>query len=368
MASGASADTGAAFCRRATVARCPICESPRQEPLAEGEDWLFGLPGRFTVVRCGGCGLGYLADPPVPEDLHLYYPEGAYYAYKKPAAYALFHRSDPVAAIWYAAKKGLLAREHGYRHLGGSRLLATLLVLPFLNGLRGKASFELRVLLHPWVAEGALLEVGCGAGMYLDLMRALGWKRVVGVDFSETAIRSAREELKLEAYCGELSGVGLEANSFDAVSLSHTLEHIPNPLAFLAELRRLMKPGGRLAIVVPNLESTCARVYEKYWMALDPPRHVVDFTSGSLRLALERAGFGVESISTSPASARDIALVSNSRRKGDARAIHTDPQHRFGPVRRLSAWSIGAWERLACGLGKPAGEEILAVARKPASA
>jgi 2-polyprenyl-3-methyl-5-hydroxy-6-metoxy-1,4-benzoquinol methylase len=88
-------------------------------------------------------------------------------------------------------------------------------------------------LLHPYVEGGSLLEVGCGSGRYLDLMRALGWKRVVGVDFSAKAVEQAKDTLGLEVYCGELRDVVLEPESFDAVSLSHTLEHVPDPIDFL---------------------------------------------------------------------------------------------------------------------------------------
>src|SRR6185503_15625723 len=176
---------------------------------------------------------------------------------------------------------------------------------------------------------GSLLEVGCASGMYLDLMRALGWKRVVGIDISQRAIEQARNDLKLEAYCGELKDVCLDEESFDAVSLSHTLEHVSDPVGFLRETYRVMKPGARLAIVVPNVESLSARVFGRDWFHLDAPRHMVNFTRHSLRVTLERAGFRVESLKTNPRMSYQTALFSYSRRAGDDHSIYTDGTHRY---------------------------------------
>jgi hypothetical protein len=126
-----------------------------------------------------------------------------------------------------------------------------------------------------------------------------------------------------------------------------------------------MKRGGRLAIVVPNLESTCARRYGRCWVGLDPPRHVVDFTCASLRKALERAGFAVESVATSPVGAANVALFSGSRASGDPRETYTDWKHPFPWHRRTRAAVVGLVEQLACAVGRPAGEEVVAVARRP---
>jgi SAM-dependent methyltransferase len=365
MSASAQRRDEAAFCRREAVPQCPLCASPRRRAIVEDGDRLYGLPGRFPIVRCEDCGLGYLAERPVPEDLHLYYPDDAYYAYRKPAPYSLFERKDLAAAAWYFTKKSVLAHQYRYRHLGGSRALAALMRLPVLGGLHRKATFELGVLLHPYVDDGALLEVGCGAGMYLDLMRALGWRTVVGVDFSRKAVEQARSVLALDVRCGDPAQVGLEAGRFDAVSLSHTLEHVPDPVAFVTEIRRVMKPGARLAVVVPNSESLGARVFGGFWLGFEPPRHLVDFTRGSLRLTLERGGLAVESITTSPRGGSQVALFSDSRRSGIPHSVYTGATHRFPLRRRLRAMRLGLQEWLECALGRPAGEEIVAVARRP---
>ncbi len=352
-----------AFCRTESVETCPACGERDRRAAGDGVDRLFGLPGRFPLVRCRTCEAAYLAERPVAADLHRYYPDD-YYAYGRPAAYALFSRADPIARAWYAAKRSVLAYGHGYRHLGGNRALALLLATPGLGAARRAATFGLDVLLHPFVEDGALLEVGCGSGMYLGLMQALGWHRVVGVDFDAAAIARARAVFGIEAYAGDLAAAALPDGAFDAVSLSHTLEHVPDPVALLAEIRRVMKPSGQLAIVVPNLASTTARSFGPFWNALDVPRHVVDFTPRGLRTALRRAGFTATEIATTPRAAYQGALVSEGMRAGDPPSTFLDPRYRFPLARRALALLHSARERIECALGAAAGEELTAVARK----
>ena len=348
------------------VEACPVCASRDRRELFATRDQLHGLPGAFDLAECSACRLVYLRTRPDAGSIGLYYPSGSYYAYKPPASYSLFWRTDPLAAIWYAMKKGILARRYHYGHLGGSRWLARLAALPLLGPVRKRATFELEVLLHPYVAGGSLLEVGCGSGMYLDLMRALGWSRVVGVDINARAIQQVQDDLGIEAYCGNLEDARLEAGSFDAVSLSHTLEHVPEPVGFLREVSRLMKPGGRLAVIVPNMEGRGAKQFGAHWYHLDSPRHMVNFHRRSLSVALARAGFQLKSLQTSSRISYQTALFSYSRTAGDDHSVYTNAAHRFPAGRRARARLLAWRERVECAFGLPAGEELMAVAVKPA--
>ena len=347
------------------VENCPACASLSYQDLFVAHDKLCALPGEFKVARCNECGLVYLKERPDASSINFYYPDDSYYAYKPPASYSLFQRRDSLAAKWYAIKKSILAYDFNYKHLGGKRIISVLARFPLLGLIRKHATFELDALLHPYVEGGSLLEVGCGSGMHLDLMRVLGWKRVAGVDISRKGIEQASSVLGLEAYCGELKDVGFDDCSFDAVSLSQMLEHAYDTAEFLGEINRVMKRGGRLAIIVPNYESLSSRAFGKDWFHLDAPRHAVNFTRRSLSIALERAGFRVESLKTNPRMSYRTALFSYSRKAGDDHSIYTDAAHRFPFKRRAGALLLSLIERAQCAIGLPAGEEIIAVARKP---
>jgi len=341
---------------------CPVCASRKAVGLFTAQDKLCGLPGEFCIVQCRDCSLIYMKERLTSQAVGAYYPAD-YYAYKPPAAYSLFERADGRAALWYAVKKSILAHQYGYRHLGGKRLISALTRLPLLRPVRQRATFALDVLLHPFVENGSLLEIGCGSGMYLDLMRALGWRRVAGVDISARALAQAKELLGLEVYCGELKEVGFDDESFDAVSLSHTLEHIAEPAALLGELHRIMKPNGRIAIVVPNIDSLAARRFGANWFHLDAPRHMVNFTGRALATALAQAGFIIEQMTTRPNGSYEVALLSYVRQASSATigaATHSQPSL----AGRTQALLLSLLERVLCGLNYPAGEELLVAARK----
>lgn len=358
--------TSAAECvQLETIKACPVCSSEDHLELYETHDWLYGLSGEFKLSRCNDCGVIYLSERPTRQSIGFYYPFDSYYSYVRPASYSLFWRRDIVSSFWYFVKKSILAHQYNYKHLGGSKSVSLLARAHFMRPLRTRATFQLDVLLHPYIRGGSLLEVGCGSGMYLDLMRGLGWSRVVGVDISARAIQQAKEVLGIEAYCGNLEDAPFEASSFDAVSLSHTLEHMPEPMAFLREVNRVMKSGGRIAVIVPNIDSRGARKFGAHWFHLDSPRHTVNFSRGSLRLALERAGFRVESLKTNPRGAYQTALLSYCRKAGDDHSIHTAAKPGYPLNRRAQALFLSLIERIECVIGLQTGEEILAVARKP---
>jgi SAM-dependent methyltransferase len=344
-----------------SVARCPACGSARRTHLFESRDWIYEVPGSFPLVGCDDCRCVYPDPRPAPESLPAAYPDD-YYAYREPARHDLFSRRDTPARLWYALRRGVLRTGYGYEHLGGSGSLArTVGRLPLL---RDRATYGLDALLHPFVPGGALLDVGCGAGDYLDLMRALGWERVVGVDASEAAVRALRHDLGIEGHLGDVRDLGLPAETFDAASMSHALEHVDDPVAVLAEIRRLLRPEGRLAIVVPNVRSMLSRLLREHWLGLETPRHLVNLSPAGLRIAIERAGLRLDSLRTSPRGSGQVARFSIARRRGDGSGVYRDDQHRFSPYRRLEASALSAAERVLTAGGRPVGELIVAVARR----
>lgn len=125
-------------------------------------------------------------------------------------------------------------------------------------------------------------------------MAAAGW-RAEGLDTSPEAVRAGRQA-GLVLREGTLPGAAVEPASFDVVTMWQALEHVPSPKATLAAVHRALRPGGRLLVVCPRLDSLEARLFGAAWFGLELPRHLTHFTRATLARHLEAAGFDVERI------------------------------------------------------------------------
>jgi len=100
-----------------------------------------------------------------------------------------------------------------------------------------------------------VLDVGCGTGSNLRLLVELGFGDVTGLDRSEDAIRWCREKQLPPVERGDLCALPFPEDHFDLVLATDVLEHIDEPDAGVAELRRVLRPGGTLIVTVPAFES-----------------------------------------------------------------------------------------------------------------
>ena len=104
-----------------------------------------------------------------------------------------------------------------------------------------------------WSSGEAVLDAGCGAGAYLPhILKRLGpHGRLVGLDFTRAALRIAKRQAPAaHVLAGDVQSLPLADASFDVVLSAHMLYHVPDIRAAAAEFRRVVRPGGVLAIVI----------------------------------------------------------------------------------------------------------------------
>jgi SAM-dependent methyltransferase len=202
--------------------------------LAEGDR----LKGR---IRCSQCGVATIS--PWPTDVEL---EQAYSGWYRPA-------SPRFAGL-------------------GNRLL---------RFTRGRLARRLRQV----APAGPILDVGAGDGALVEAMRLEG-REATGLDPFASGPHVRKGGLFDE-----------EQGTWAAVVFWHSLEHLPEPATELEGAVRLLRPGGLIAIAVPNSDSLQAKAFGNRWFALDPPRHLVHLTSRALRDRLRELGLGVERVS-----------------------------------------------------------------------
>jgi len=137
--------------------------------------------------------------------------------------------------------------------------------------------------------DGRLLDVGCGVGNLLDLARNNDWD-TYGVELSETYC-DYTNSIGLKVVNSTLTDAGFEEGFFDAISMIHVLEHIPEPLELLNEARRVLKQDGVLVVDTPDIGTITARLQKEHYISLDPDCHIWQFTPATLKELIARAGF-----------------------------------------------------------------------------
>jgi 2-polyprenyl-3-methyl-5-hydroxy-6-metoxy-1,4-benzoquinol methylase len=147
-------------------------------------------------------------------------------------------------------------------------------------------------LLAMLPAGGRLLEIGCACGFLLVAARERGFA-VQGVEISAWASGYARQSLGLDVKTGYLERLPLPAESYDVVVLADVIEHLTDPRATVRHIHRLLKPGGRLLLLTPDVGSVMARLAgPRWWGLLDD--HYFYFSRATLRRLLESEGYAIE--------------------------------------------------------------------------
>jgi 2-polyprenyl-3-methyl-5-hydroxy-6-metoxy-1,4-benzoquinol methylase len=135
-----------------------------------------------------------------------------------------------------------------------------------------------------------LLDVGCGGGTLLGLLKQQGFN-TLGVDFSAEAADVAERENGVRVVVGSLEQARFPDRSFAVVTLFHVMEHVTNPRDVLAEVWRILKPGGVMILQVPNIASWQFKAFGARWYGLDIPRHVIDYSKDSILKLVEESQF-----------------------------------------------------------------------------
>jgi len=152
----------------------------------------------------------------------------------------------------------------------------------------------LRHLHRKGLAGGALLEVGCGYGFLLDEARPYFDYRV-GIDLSGAVTRAAERADRV--YQGDLDRLPVEQR-FDCILLVSVIEHVHNPVDYLRALRERLRPGGKVVVATPNVDSIFRRLLGARWPAFQVvPEHVSFYNGPTLSALMTKAGLhGVRSL------------------------------------------------------------------------
>ncbi len=215
----------------------------------------------FTIVRCTDCNLKYVNPRLKETKLHEIYTDSYY---TNPA----FKGKD---VTFFGYEKYL--EDKKYIRLTFKKRLAV------IN----------RLVPH----KGKLLDIGCAYGIFLELAQEHGWN-VTGIEIARHPYHYVKEQLKIPVYNQPLELIKFPSDSFDAISIFDVIEHLPNPKSTMAEINRILRPGGVLAITTPNIGSFSAKILGKNWEEVKRIReHIYFFSHDTLGKMLHGLDFKV---------------------------------------------------------------------------
>ena len=268
------------------LSACPVCGSEASGVIYTGLNDCMDRSARggWTLRGCEGCGSGYINPRPTRATVGRLYAHGDYYTHTPPPLDAV--GGSRLNRIRWSLFHGYLNHRYGYLLAPSSPVGR--LVVRLIPGARGIAAQHVRALGRP-EAGARLLDIGCANGSFLLRMKGLGWS-VTGIEVDPAAAGHARDA-GLDVHQCSIEDHPLAPASFDAITFSHVLEHLHDPVGAIRACATLLRPGGTLWVGVPNLDGAGRRFMTKDWAPLDPPRHLVMFTGAGLASVLSAAGF-----------------------------------------------------------------------------
>jgi 2-polyprenyl-3-methyl-5-hydroxy-6-metoxy-1,4-benzoquinol methylase len=271
---------------------CPLCRRDDTRKCVSGADYLCGVAGTFTVVRCGHCGHAFLNPRPDSASVPDCYPDSY-------GPFALARGSEPSETCSKERTKECTeGSTESAASVAGRQPWYLSRMVRLIPGVRRLYYWliETHSIYFP-VREGPgrrALDLGCSSGSLLLQLRDQGWD-AQGVEIAASPARAAKE-LGFTVHVGTLESSNFEDGQFDVVFAMMVIEHVPDPVATLREIRRILIPGGLLVMSVPNFGCWERLVFGRFWRGLELPRHLQHFTRRSLRQLAQLTDFHVEQI------------------------------------------------------------------------
>ncbi|MFT5497682.1 MAG: SAM-dependent methyltransferase [Kiritimatiellia bacterium] len=235
---------------------CYFCGATESTPFMTAQEDLTGKPGDFYFVRCSNCSMVY-QNPRVRVEKIIDYYDDDYIAHRKQSSWGM--------------------------------------LTPLFNRAMGKLDRDKDRLVSAYVRLGPeqhVLDVGCGAGTFLERLRAQYGCKASGVDFKDLSSLPSFEQVEL--HCGLYYELDPPENAYDLITMWHFLEHDYDPMRSLETAHKQLAPNGRLVIEVPRLDSRTFTLFKNRWPGLQAPQHTVIFDRKMLEQSLAKTGWEIE--------------------------------------------------------------------------
>ena len=293
---------------------------------------MYGFRDEFQYHECDYCSTLQIIDP--PSSLDKYYPSD-YYSFSEAG--------------------GLLSATYNFgSHLGGLPLkLSSIGILSFftraiLSGFLG--SFPKELLGLP--SDSRILDVGCGSGDFLRIMRLAGFGNLVGID---PYLAKALNENGIQLM---ISDILHTEGYYDLILFNHSFEHVPNPQPVIRRVGDLLRENGLCVIQTPVVPSYAWMSHRENWVQLDAPRHFFIPSIDGIRILLGRFGLKVVNVRW---NSTEFQFWGSEQYFHDI-PLRSSESYAFGPRKSMFKRSqIHKFRRMAAKLNKEGGGDQAAI-------
>ena len=220
--------------------QCILCNAPAFTKQFTKNNW--------DLVKCDNCGLVFACPLPTPVQLEDFYNK----------------HKQPTQERIETYLRGRASRERRNRRK-----------LKYLEITQGH--------------KGRLLDIGCGLGLFVKDASERGWE-AQGIDLDKDLIEYGKKKFHLDLICARLEEANFPDGFFDVITMFNLLDHIGEPLTFLKEAERVLKPGGVVYLNLHDAGGWKAKKFKENWSAYCPPGHLYYYNLKTLEAMLHKIG------------------------------------------------------------------------------
>lgn len=259
---------------RIEIKACIVCGSTDHQTELLVTDWLV-TQEKFNVKRCNKCLFRFTANPPSAEAAGKYYETEEYVEHSD-------NNDGFINKLYHFGRKWMMKYK-----------------LSLIQNLQ---------------TGNRLLDVGSGAGYFLNFMQQSGYA-VEGVEISEKAVKGCKDKYNIDAYHpSRLIGNKIEIN-VDIITLWHVFEHVYEYDEYFNSFSKLLSKDGRLIIAMPNYKCLEEKIYRTHWNGYDTPRHLWHFTPETFKKFAADRGFEIVKMKSLPLDPFYNSMISASYKK-----------------------------------------------------
>lgn len=260
---------------------CPVCNSAHISKVLSVKDFTVSHK-IFDIFECADCTHRFTQDIPDEQEIGAYYKADSYISHTDT-------KEGFINSLYHMVRKRTLQGKKNMVEKG--------------TGLK----------------KANLLDIGAGTGAFLNVMKQAGWK-VTGLEPDVITRQRAASLYQLDLQSNEVL-FDLQENTIDAITMWHVLEHVQNLHSYMQQIKKILKPSGKIFIAVPNYTSIDATIYRECWAAYDVPRHLHHFSPTSMRNLFQLNGLQLTETQPMWFDSFYISMLSEQYKTGNSALI-----------------------------------------------